>query len=228
MPGSDHDYDPVRKRFNAPRLLCDLEGDFDLVIRVRINYRPSAQSTVKGQPSFVSAGFLLNYPETSESICDRMEYAVSQQGSRPDAYEVAPSLAQPRRMGPAPKRMERDSCVVLKGWIGEEKRNGKRIESDHGRPRLYGHGIWERGWDCWPLPEKADCAYLRLEQRDNWICFFISPDGRKWTPLTYQKGLPAKGKVGLAAYSTSTHPSKVVFDQLKLARGNKNEGKKKE
>jgi hypothetical protein len=34
--------------------------------------------------------------------------------------------------------------------------------------------------------------------------------------------------VGLAAYSTSTEPSKVVFDQLKLARGSKNEGKKEE
>ena len=48
--------------FNAPRLLCDLEGTFDLEVRVRIEYCPSEQSTVKGQPSYVSAGFLLIYP----------------------------------------------------------------------------------------------------------------------------------------------------------------------
>ena len=29
MPGIDHDYDPVRKRSNAPRLLTDIEGEFD-------------------------------------------------------------------------------------------------------------------------------------------------------------------------------------------------------
>jgi hypothetical protein len=33
--------------------------------------------------------------------------------------------------------------------------------------------------------------------------------------------VPAKGKVGLAAYSTSTEPAKVIFDQIKVARGGK-------
>ena len=59
IPGKDHDYDPVRKHFNAPRLLSDLDGNFDLQVRVRIDSRPSAQSTVEGQPSYTSAGFLV-------------------------------------------------------------------------------------------------------------------------------------------------------------------------
>ncbi len=247
IPGSDHDYDPVRKRFNAPRLLTEFEGDFDLVVRVQIDYRPSAQSTVKGQPSFVSAGFLLIYPETSRSICDRMEFAVSQQGSRRDAYAVPPFLNKPRRIGPEPKGTEADSFAAMKTWLCELPKGNrikqrkdnriewahlrkdirieraKRIEWDHGMPESNGTSMWERGWENWPLSQKADSAYLRLEQRGEWIYFSISPDEKKWTPLAYQKSPPAKRKVGLAAYSTSTEPSKVRFDQLKLWRPKKKE-----
>jgi regulation of enolase protein 1 (concanavalin A-like superfamily) len=206
MPGSDHDYDPVRKRFNAPRLLSELEGEFDLQVRVRIDYRPSAQSTVKGQPSYVSAGFLLIYPEKELSICARLEYAISQQGTRLDAYAVPPSLADPRRKNPTSKGKEASSYAILKSWIGD------------GQPSLAENGIWERGWESWPLPEKAEYAYLRLDHRaGGWSSFFISPDGKKWTRLEYLPSVPAKGKIGLAAYSTSTEPSKVRFDQLKLA-----------
>lgn len=212
MPGSNHDYDPVRKRFNAPRLLCDLEGDFDLVVRVRIDYRFSAPSTVQGQPSFVSAGFLLIHPEANESICDRMEYAVSQSGIRPDAYAVKPLLDRPRRDAPVPKGTEADSYAVMKTWLDKG-----------GTPEMHVNSIWERGWQNWPLSQKSESAYLRLEQRGEWICFFISPDGKKWTSLNYRGRRPAKRKVGLAAYTTSPHPSKVSFDQLKLWRPKKKE-----
>lgn len=221
IPGTVHDLDPVHKRFNAPRLFSDLEGSFDLQVRVRINSRPSAQSRVKGQPSFVSAGFLLTYPEGEYAICDRMEYAVSQQGTRPEAYAITPQFAKPRRSDPVPKGKEVDSYAVMKTWIGKAQRNGNRTEWDHGRPRQFANMIWERGWQKWPLPEKADYAYLRLDHRTGWASFFISPDGENWTLLELLPHVPAKGKVGLAAYSTSTEPSKVRFDQLKLARGNK-------
>lgn len=222
MPGTDHDYDPVRERFNAPRLISDLEGDFDLQVRVRIDYRPSAKSTVDGQPSFVSAGFLLLYPETSHYICIRMDYAVSQQGSKREAYAVAPNLAEPRRKTPAPKGVEADSYAVMKTWWGSTQRKGKKIEWDRGMPRHLTDTIWERGWQKWPLPQKADYAYLRLENWDEWSRFFISPDGEKWTQLVFAP-MPKKCKLALAAYSTSTEPSKVRFDQLKLARGKKRE-----
>lgn len=226
MPGSDHDYDPLRKRFNAPRILSELEGEFDLQVRVRIDYRPTAQSTVKGQPSFVSAGFLLIYPDKNLSICTRLEYAVSQEGSTRDGYAVAPWLAQPRRKGPVPKGDEADSYAVIKSWFGTSliKRGADsvQIEGDHGRPRLSRNAIWERGWQSWPLPAKAEYAYLRLDQRvGGWAGFSISPDGKKWTLLEHLHSVPAGGKVGLAAFSTSTEPSKVRFDQIKLARGKK-------
>ena len=54
-------------------------------------------------------------------------------------------------------------------------------------------------------------------------CFYISPDGEKWTRLGSLPHMPQKCKVGLAAYSTSTEPAKVRFDQLKIARDKKKE-----
>ncbi|HEY7328129.1 MAG TPA: hypothetical protein VH592_10835 [Gemmataceae bacterium] len=53
--------------------------------------------------------------------------------------------------------------------------------------------------------------------------YFLSPDGEKWSGLGSRSGPPAKVKLGLAAYSTSSEPSKVRFDQLKLWRGKKKE-----
>lgn len=224
LPGTDHDYDPVRKRFNAPQLITDLEGEFDVQVRIRIDSRPSVRSTVKGQPSFVSAGFLLIYPEPQYSICDRLEYAVSEQGSRLDGYAVSPRLAEPRRKDAVSKGKEGDGYAVMKTWIGAQKRKGDLTKWDHGRPTLATNVLWERGWQNWPLSEKAESVYLRLDHRVvGRSYFYISPDGEKWTRLGSLPHVPQKCKVGLAAYSTSTEPSKVRFDQLKLAWDKKKE-----
>lgn len=223
MPGTYHDYDPVRKRFNAPRLVCDTEGNFDMEVRVKIDSRPSAQSTVKGQPAFVSAGFLLIYPEKEYPVCDRLEYAVSQQGRRPDAYAVAPKLAQPRGEEPPLRGKEADKFGMMKTWIGTPQRKGNTVEWDQGRPQPFNNILWERGWRDWPLPEKAQYAYLRLDHQVGWASFYISPDGEKWTRLEYLPHVTAKCRVALAAYTTSPNPSKVRFDQLKVARAKKQE-----
>ena len=87
------------------------------------------------------------------------------------------------------------------------------------------NGIWSRRWGKhWPLPEKANQAYLRWERRGEYFSPSISADGEKWTPLMGPMGfgsLPAKLKVGLAAYSTSTERSKVRFDKFKLIQNRK-------
>src|SRR5579885_2556325 len=82
MPGSDHDYDPYRGRFNAPRLLREreIEGDFEMQVRVRIDDQPSVHSTVDGRPASVSAGFLVILPNDSPSVCVRMELRESRKG----------------------------------------------------------------------------------------------------------------------------------------------------
>jgi regulation of enolase protein 1 (concanavalin A-like superfamily) len=86
LPGTDHDYYPLRDRVNAPRLLRDIEGDFDLHVRVRMERRPSATSTVKGQPSLVSGGFLLIPPKAFGLACIRLEFGIAGEGTDADGY----------------------------------------------------------------------------------------------------------------------------------------------
>jgi regulation of enolase protein 1 (concanavalin A-like superfamily) len=68
-----------------------------------------------------------------------------------------------------------------------------------------------------------DHLYLRLERQGDCIRASISPDDKRWNPtLSFMsQALPEKFKAGLAAYSTSTEPSKVRFDQFRLTRGRK-------
>ncbi len=183
MPGTYHDYDPHRKRFNAPRLPRDLDGDFVMQVRLRIDCRPSVESTVVDQHSFVAAGFLLIRP--NEWL--RLEYQV----------------AGPR---------------ILSG--------GRVIEID--RSAGAGGLFWE--WDKrrqnWPFKSEPEHVYLRLQREGDRLDHSVSPDGKVWMAAggVNTIGLPSKLQVALAAYTTSSEPSKVRFDQLKLTRG-KNKSK---
>jgi hypothetical protein len=46
LPGGDHNLAPNRDRFNAPRLLRDVQGDFVMQVLVSGSFRPSAKSSV--------------------------------------------------------------------------------------------------------------------------------------------------------------------------------------
>lgn len=75
LPGTDHEF-AKRKRFNAPRLLRDVEGDFKIQVRVRATFHPSAKSTVDGEKPRVAAGLLLvdtdkNYLRLEYEACRR-------------------------------------------------------------------------------------------------------------------------------------------------------------
>lgn len=182
MPGTNHDYDTARKRLNAPRLVRECEGDFELQVRLRIDSDPSAKSTVKGQSSFVAAGILVIPPNTFWELFHRFQYGVSAEGSGADGYAA---------------QLSRD----VKGGFGE--------------------GACDNKWSKWPFKAKPEHVYMRLERRGELLLCKISPDGKSWVMIGggNLQGLPPKLKVGLAAYSTSTEPSKVRFDQLKLTQG---------
>jgi len=74
VPGSDHDFSPKRKRFNAPRLLRDFDGDFVMRVRVSGVFRPTAKAAVDQKDSFVAAGLLMI---PADDNCIRLEYAAS-------------------------------------------------------------------------------------------------------------------------------------------------------
>jgi hypothetical protein len=219
MPGTDHGYDPIRKRINAPRFVCDIEGEFEIQVRVQINCRPSAQSTVKGQPSGVSAGILLVYPEPYRAVCDRIEFGILQQGMGLDNFPVKPLLVRQQRERER-KGIGEDGYVALIS-VSSKKINNKNIWDRECLDQS--HSLYDRGWAKWPLPMKANFAYLKLQyvkgRERGGFYYFFSPDGEKWSgPGSHFGGMPTKLKLGLAAYSTSSEPSRVRFDQLKLAR----------
>lgn len=216
MLGTDHDYDPIRKIFNAPRIVRDIEGDLDLRVRVRIDCQPSGRSTVKGLPSCVSAGFLLVFPDTSQTTCIRFEFGLSQPGIQQNGYAnklLLPPKSQ--RKDAWGKGIGEDGYAATKDYFCMLQPTTRTW--DRGLQTLT-HMIGDSGWKDWPFPKKTEYAYLRLEQRGGWFSFFIGPDGEKWTRLSAHSGPPAKFMLGLAAFSTSSEPSKVHFDQLKLTR----------
>lgn len=190
LPGGDHDYNPLRRQLNAPRLFREreIEGDFVMQVRVRIDYRPSVQSMVDGQPSSISAGFLVMLPQNHPLICTRVEFREARKGTEVHGYFDVRRWFDVRRLG-------REA---------ERRAGGSIIEGARGRE------------DEW----KGD-AYLRLDRQDGNLGFAISSDGENWKRSGAIGGIREKLKVGLAAYSTSTDPSKVRFDQLKVTQGKK-------
>lgn len=188
MPGSEHEYDPARDRVNAPRILRDFEGDFDIQLRLQIDCQPSIKSTVNDQPSYVAGGFVVFFPETFGTIFFRFQYGVTGRGIRSDGYST---------------QLSRD---VKGGSV---------------------NGACDKRWEKWPFKGKPDHVYLRLlRERDGVVDVLacdISPDRKEWVGIGGSGflRLPSKLKVALAAFSTSSEPSKVRFDQLKVTRGKK-------
>lgn len=181
LPGGDHDLAPKRKRFNAPRLLREVEGDFIMQVRVCGSFCPSAKSAVAGQEPRVAAGLVLI---PADDNCIRLEYGSYRRNGE-------------QRLGPA--------------------------------FRMRGEQVWNMYEDGWKFPWEQEIRkgnevriYLRLEREGRTIHRLLGPDGEKWHGRgveTVIPDLPTKLKVGLAAYSTSTEPFEVRFDQFKLVRG---------
>jgi hypothetical protein len=76
LPGGDHDLAPKgglskHIRFNAPRLVRDVEGDFVLQVRVQATFRSSAKSAVEGEEPSVAAGLVLI---PADDNCIRFEW----------------------------------------------------------------------------------------------------------------------------------------------------------
>ena len=137
MPGTAHEYDPARKRFNAPRIVREIEGEFNLQVRIRIDCPPSAQSSLEGHPAYVAAGFLTLYPESplylkppQVTACERVDYGVMQQRigilDFPARLEDWPEvdvrhrlchLALPQIEKESRKGIGEDGCVLRKDWI---------------------------------------------------------------------------------------------------------------
>jgi hypothetical protein len=193
LPGGNHDFDPKRKRFNAPRILREVEGDFVVQVRVSGSFRPSAKSSVEGQVPIVAAGLVLINADKDYIRLEYESYRRTEEGRRPNKGKEKQGRKPELRIGAAFKTFgtQYEEVELEPPWKQDHQGNEEQI-------------------------------YLRFERQGRDLREAISPDGKAWTTHVSFEGflnLPRKLKVGLAAYSTSTEPFKVRFDQFKLIRG---------
>lgn len=59
LPGNDHVIRPERQKMNAPRVLQDVTGEFDLQVKVSGDFFRDAKSVVPGRPPYQDAGLLV-------------------------------------------------------------------------------------------------------------------------------------------------------------------------
>ena len=196
VPAGDHDLSPKRKRLNSPRLLREVEGDFVIQVRVSGSFRPSIKSSVEGKSPRVAAGLVLI---AADKDYIRLEY---------ESYRYMEDL---RRKGKGGEKVERRKGDLRNGpafkMLGTQNVQGE-LEPP-----------WKQDHQA-----KEEQIYLRFERQGNVFRQAISPDEKAWTTFASSEGflnLPRTLKVGLAAYSTSTEPFKVRFDQFKLIRAKK-------
>lgn len=115
------------------------------------------------------------------------------------------------------------NCIRLEYEARRRKGNLSRFpEYRMQGEKIYNmHMGWDTPWKQDNLAANRERIYLRLERRGYYIYEAISPDGKQWR-YTFKVGvkdLPARLKVGIAAYSTSKNQFKPCFDQFKLLRG---------
>jgi regulation of enolase protein 1 (concanavalin A-like superfamily) len=195
LPGTYHEFNLKRKCFNAPRLLRDVEGNFVVQVRVSTSSRPSVKSSVDRMQPRVAAGLLLIATDEDYIRLESECYRRTEEQRRPD---------KGKRKEEQPRKPELRSGPAFKLF-------GTQTQEVELEPP------WEQDRQA-----KEERIYLRFERKGNGFREAISPDGKTWTTHVSMTGflnLPRKLKVGLAAYSTSTEPFKVRFDQFKLIRG---------
>lgn len=187
LPGKPHDYDPDSGRTNAPRLLRAVEGDFLAEVRVRGEWQAAGKEDRHSVSPSVTAGLLLVGQKEGQG-CFRAAFGTYLWNQR----QLALAVVGVSRPGPSPTSY----------WYG----TGPEL-----RP-------WARG--------ATGAAYLRMERRGDEVSCSISADGKRWQPLSPHKldpreeGEPFRfrgaARVGVAAFTTSTKPAKVTFDNFKL------------
>lgn len=217
MPGGDHDYDTARKRLNAPRLVREFEGDFEIQVRIRIDSLPSAESTANDASEDDYAGLGLEFPRERGKALRRDLF--SHPKGLP-SFVAAGFLVIPPR--PFCELFRRSQYGVAGAGKGKEGFATQLSRDDEGG---LGYNACNREWGGWPFKVKPEHVYMRLERRGVFLNCKIGPDGKTWVKIggINLLGLPSKLKVGFAAFSTSTDPSKVRFDQIKLWQGKKKE-----
>jgi hypothetical protein len=218
MPGGDHDYDTARKRLNAPRFVREFEGDFEIQIRIRIDSLPSAKSNSNDALENDLAGVGVGFVGDKRMIIRRNSFTHPQ--GLPSFVAAGFLVIPPDTFWELFRRIQYGVAGAGTGTDGYASQLSRDNKGGGG------YGACNKKWRDWPFKAKPEHVYMRLARQGESLLCDISPDGKSWVSIGggNLSGLPSKLQVGLAAFSTSTEPSKVRFDQLKISR-NKKEGK---
>lgn len=209
LPGGVHDLNPYRKRFNAPRLLREVEGDFVVQVRVSGSFRPSAKSSMDGEDSCVAAGLIV-IPADKDYI--RLEY----EGRWPNEERLRKQeqKAEQLRMKMIPLKQEQRQEEKLprkeEQRLKEEqaRKEEQRSRAEPGSGPVFmtmGKGFLKMGLEPHRKLDrhgKEEQFYLRFERQGNGICEAISPDGKTWNSVVRLAGSqdpPPKPKSGPCA-----------------------------
>jgi hypothetical protein len=217
MPGGDHDYDTARERLNAPRLVREFDGDFEIQVRIRIDSTPSAKSNAKDAAENDLAGVGVGFSGDKRMIIRHNSFKHPK--GLPSFVAAGFLVIPPDAFW---ELFQRIQYGVAGSGTGKEG-FATQLSRDHKGGG--GYGACGKNSRNWPFKAKPKHVYMRLERHGESLLCDISPDGNSWVSIGGGNllGLPSKLKVGLAAYSTSTEPSKVCFDQLRVKRGKKKE-----
>ncbi len=71
VPGTAHDFAAELRRWNAPRVLTPIEGDFVLEVKIRGAFQPAEPSTIEGRRPYHGAGLLLVQDEQNHLSLQR-------------------------------------------------------------------------------------------------------------------------------------------------------------
>jgi regulation of enolase protein 1 (concanavalin A-like superfamily) len=173
-------------RTNAPRLLRPVKGDFVAEVRVRGEWEAAGKEDPDRTSPFVT-GALLLVGEKEKQGAFCFEFGTHLRRKE----QVALSVLSERKA---------DGSGVSCFWYGFDAKLKPQVR-----------------------PGASASAYLKLERRGATVSCSVSADGKKWESLQQERWrgptvnkFAGDGRVGVAAFTTSTKPAKVTFDRFNL------------
>jgi regulation of enolase protein 1 (concanavalin A-like superfamily) len=71
LPGTAHDFAAELERWNAPRVMSDVRGDFSIEVKISGEFKPASESTIPGRTPYNGAGILLQQDEHNHVSLER-------------------------------------------------------------------------------------------------------------------------------------------------------------
>src|ERR1051325_8871106 len=75
VPGKAHDFAAELKRWNAPRVMSDVQGDFTITVKISGSFAPAEPSTIDGRKAYNGGGILVVLDDRNHLSLQRGTFA---------------------------------------------------------------------------------------------------------------------------------------------------------